>query len=272
MLTVSKNTMISAYGNISFSPEKRGEQDYNYYSELLASDLVSLGDNKGNYEKKFNDRLAIYYARKSRTASAMICGPARFPFSKNLKAIDLENRAWEDFSKWREKYFRLVNRVRTKSPEQEIDDTLIEIEKLEARKALYQAFNNLKTFEEKEAYAKENGFYDTFTALWSKYDLVPKYHLTSMTTKIRERKKKLEVMRSRIDRKETFEAIQIQGGSIYLDNDRVIVKHDEKPSREVIDLIKSSGFKYSPKTSTWVRKHTENAIYSAKKLAEKLKG
>ena len=139
MLTVSKQIMIDAYNNISFSPEKRGEQDYNYYSELLKSDLEALGENKGNYAKKFNQYLSIYYARKGRTASAMICGPARFPFSKNLKAIDLENRAWEDFSKWREKYFRLVNRVRTKSPEQEIDDTLIEIEKLEARKALYQS-------------------------------------------------------------------------------------------------------------------------------------
>lgn len=233
-------SFISAYRNISFNPEKRGQHDFDYYNDLLSSDLESLGDNQGNYKEKFVSKLMTYYSRLSRVASTMITGPANFPVRQNMKANESANKAYDDFNHWREKYFKAVNRVRTLSPEEEIDKTLSELDRL---------------IEKKET-MKENG--------------CKSYEMTSITNKIRERKKKLEVMRVRIERKESFEPIPILGGVIDIVNDKLIVKHDEKPEQDVISIIKESGFRWSPYNEHWTRKHTGNAIYKMRQMIERL--
>src|SRR5690606_19055251 len=111
-MKLCKQTMINSYTNISFSPEKRGEQDFNYYTELLESDLKELGENQGNYKEKFIDKVMTIYHRQSRCASPMITGPAKFPFSSNMKKINSHHKAYDDFTHWRTKYFKAVNRER----------------------------------------------------------------------------------------------------------------------------------------------------------------
>jgi len=266
MLTISKQTMIDSYRNISFSPEKRGEQDHEYYTKLLASDLETLGDNQGNYAEKFNDKLARYYACKGRTASAMICGPAKFPFGKNHKAINSEMKAWEDFTSWREGYFKAVNRVRTKSPEQEIDDALEELERLTTKHELYKEMNAIKNIEDKRTFAEENDFMKVFE-YWSNYGhCVPAFQLTSNRNKIKRLQEKLETMRKRVEVKTSFEGIKFEGGKIVIENDRVIIKHDQKPEQSVINALKSKGFNWSPRGMAWMRKHTQAALWDAQNI------
>ena len=48
------------------------------------------------------------------------------------------------------------------------------------------------------------------------------------------------------------------------------IKHEDKPSADVIAKIKKRGFKFSPKTKSWVRQFTHNTVMSAKILAEEL--
>ena len=57
-----------------------------------------------------------------------------------------------------------------------------------------------------------------------------------------------------------------------MSNERLVITHESKPSSEVLSKIKKRGFKYSPKTKTWVRQYTANALNSVKWLAEDLKG
>jgi len=90
--------------------------------------------------------------------------------------------------------------------------------------------------------------------------------ISSLTTRIRERKKKIETMKKRIEVKENQEPVLFDGGSIYIENDRVIISHDEKPTKDIIKAIKTNGFRWSPKMGNWCRKHTENARYSANYL------
>lgn len=263
-MKLCKETMTASYNWISFSPEKRGESDFDYYTKLLASDLEALGENKGNYEQKFIEKVMTIYHRLSRCASPMIAGPAKFPFSSNQKKNQAHRNAEDDFTHWRAKYFKAVNRQRTLSPEEEIDKALAEIDAMETKKEIFKEANKLKTVEERKSHLAEHGYdpekyIHAFTG-----DKIPSFSLTSITTKIRERKKKLDVMKARIERKETFEPIEFNGGRAYIDNDRLVIAHDVKPPREVIDVIKSNGFRYSPKTQTWVRKHTENAIWTLK--------
>ena len=79
-------------------------------------------------------------------------------------------------------------------------------------------------------------------------------------------------MKSRIKAKENQEPIKFKGGSIYIENDRVIIAHDEKPSSDVIKKIKDYGFRWSPKMKNWCRKHTGNARYNANLLLKNVLG
>ena len=82
MLTLAHKTlMIQSYTNSSFSPERRGEQDFEFYQSQLEQDLAliqSINGSAGNYASKYIDKLMRIYNHKSHTASAMIVGPAKF--------------------------------------------------------------------------------------------------------------------------------------------------------------------------------------------------
>lgn len=267
-MQLDKKIMVDSYNWTSFNPERRGESDFNYYTEMLKDDLESLGDNKGNYERKFIGKVMLIFYRQMRCASPMITGPANFNNRKNGKAWDSRDRAMNDFDHWRTRYFRLVNRVRTLSPEAEIDKTLEELERLEYRRDTYKAVNKIKDIEAKKSYLIEYGLGTDREFGW--LDSGWSLGGTNLTTKIRERKKKLEIMKVRIERKESFEKIEFRGGYADIENDRVVIKHFERPSKEILEVLRSSGFRYSPKTVSWVRKHTGNAIYTLKNIIPKI--
>lgn len=52
---------------------------------------------------------------------------------------------------------------------------------------------------------------------------------------------------------------------------RIRFRFDGKPRQEVIDIMKSRGFKWSPSNKAWQRQNTPNGVYSAKKVIEELK-
>ena len=43
--------------------------------------------------------------------------------------------------------------------------------------------------------------------------------------------------------------------------DRIIIRHDEKPSKDVIVRLKQMGMKWSPRNQGWQRKITNNALW-----------
>lgn len=230
MTKLCKQTMIDSFRNISFYGDRRGNQEFEYYTDLLKSDLESLGENQGNYEPKFIDKVMTIFHRQSSCASAFICGPANFNTRRNQKKWESRDKALSDFSNWRLKYFKAVNRVRTLSPEAELDKAIERLEFLETKKE-----------------EENHGIYD-------------------ITRKIREVKKKILVMKKRIETKKNFEPVKFDGGSVYIENDRVIIAHEEKPNKKTIQAIKKNGFRWSPKMGNWCRKHTGNALYSANYL------
>ena len=247
-MKLDKQVMIDSYRNISFYGERRGEQDYNYYTELLANDLKELeGKGVTNYEAKFIDKVMAYFHSQSNCASAFICGPANFNNRRAEKLWGYRDNKLQHFDHWREKYFKAVNRVRTLSPEAEIDKAIERLEYLETEKAKpnRQQFEHNRT----DDYSEETHC-----------------QVYSVTTKIRETKKKIAVMKNRIDAKSSFGVKKFEGGSVYIENDRVIIDHDEKPERDIIQAIKKHGFRWSPKMGNWCRKHTMNARYDAENL------
>ena len=52
---------------------------------------------------------------------------------------------------------------------------------------------------------------------------------------------------------------------------RIRFRFDGKPRQEVIDIMKSRGFRWSPSNKAWQRQNTPNGVWSAKKVIEELK-
>lgn len=288
MKELNLQVMQDSYNGISFYSEKRGQSDYDYYSELLKNDLKELGENQGNYREKFITKVMDMAHKRSRCISPMITGPANFPVRSNEKNFSYYENSLNHFDYWRTKYFKAVNRVRTLSPEDEIDNAVNEIDKLikyqikiKETNKIIRKYNLTKGTQfgfEKDEKTKEG--VNLLIDLWDDNALVdtilnPSYgsigfasfELTSISTKIKARKLKIENMKSRIKHKSW--SFNFDGGSMYIENDRVIISHDEKPSKEIIQDIKSSGFRWSPKMGNWCRKHTGNARYSAELLLKK---
>lgn len=56
-----------------------------------------------------------------------------------------------------------------------------------------------------------------------------------------------------------------------LDDNRILFTSTDRPSQEVIALLKQAAFKWSPSRGAWVRQLTPNARYSTDRLIEKLR-
>lgn len=285
-MQLDKDLMIRAYSNLSHFPEERGERDFAEFSKQLEEDLAELGGKSGNYREKFIQRLHLYYHRKSRCTSAFIVGPANYNVRRHNKTHSSADRAWEDFVKWRSRYFKKAFAIRTLSPEEELDKTISDLDKdlnfhakmLETNKLLrkYKIDRDITCGFEKDD--REKAFISEMMEVFdndiAQIDSTIKadcygirgfasFSLTNSNARIKNKKQKIEIMKARIARKESFKPIEFKGGQVLIENDRVVIKHDEKPSREIIDAIKKRGFKWSPKMGNWCRKHTGNALNDA---------
>ena len=270
------NDFYIAHLNTSFSPEKRAESCVNDFTAELKADLAELGDKAGDYKEKYIAHLRKWVSRKSRCLSVMITGPANFPTERNRKAFEQEQRAWEEFQSWRDKYFKRANRIQTKTPEEEIDDALIRLEKERNNHTLMIEVNKIfrrKTSDEekRKSLLEELELSEKLVNNLMEPDFMGRmgfasFSLTNSNARIKNLEQKILIMKNRIERRDTFGTIKFEGGSINIENDRVIIRHDEKPSSDVIQSLKSRGFRWSSRWKCWCRKHTAQAVHDAKNI------
>ena len=274
------NLCYNAHRNTSFNPEKRAERLVKEYSKLLEEDLKLLGENQGNYKEKYISKFSDWMNAKSRCISFMITGPANFPVRRAEKANRSEHNRYNDFVQWREKYFKAVNRVPTKSPEDEISlaerklerliNNQIEMKEINAaiRKSKITDLSELIKHLAELGYNKElvsliDNHYGRQTGNYK----IPSYALSNNNATIKNTDKKIKMMHVRIERKNTWQDILFEGGRVTIEDDRLKIYHDEKPEREIIQEIKKNGFRWSPHWKCWCRKHTGNAIYALRFLS-----
>ncbi len=272
-----KDTAERAYMGTSFSPEKRGKDTIESYKGELKSDLEKIPEDRQDaYMSQYVSKFRNWMEKKGRVISPMITGPANFPVARNRKANDAEMKAYEEFQNFRDKAGKAEDRKRVLSPEEDIDVAIEKVDKLIVAQELMKESNKIirkknLTDEQKVSQMAELGIKESTAkgALVPDYmgrQGFPSYAMTNNNAKIKNAKIKIETMKQRIKAKESFEPIAFKGGEIAIDNDRVTITHDEKPSREVIDKIKARGFRWSRNYGAWSRKHTARAVSDAKEL------
>ena len=265
-----------AHSNTSFSPERRANSYVSEYSEMLEADLKELKENQGNYKEKFIAKFSDWMSAKGRCISSMITGGSNFPVRRAQKANDSERNKCDSFYHWREKYFKAVNRVPTKSPEDDKEAAERKLEKLVNNQLEWKAINAAIR---KSKITNESELLNHLIALdfnpssiklidyrGGKFK-IPSFYLTNNNATIKNTKDKIKAMETRIERKMTWEDITFEGGYVTIEDDRLKIFHDEKPTREVIQEIKSNGYRWSPNWACWCRKHTGNAVFGLKHLS-----
>lgn len=279
------DTAVNAFSMTSHVPETRALQYIRGYEEDLQADLAELPKEwHSDYIAKFKDKISDLFRLHSRIASPMIVGPAKFPTERNRKANNTYDKAADDFIKWRESYANRAKRYlqSLKSPEE------LEAEEWEPiRRDILRHIGTIKAIDDgtDRGYNRTlfvNSIYGKVATLAKngKAGLVARATelITSANEKLRkpvftsrhkfwklaeECQKKVEAKAARAEREDV--EIEFEGGRVVKNysDDRLQIFHDEKPSREVIDTLKSNGFRWSPNNGCWQRQLMGNAVYAA---------
>ena len=92
----------------------------------------------------------------------------------------------------------------------------------------------------------------------------PAYALSNNSAEIRRLKKRIE----ELENKPRYEGWKFNGGVVEIDEaeNRLRIRHDEKPAQEVLDELKLNGFRWSPRNGAWQRQITPAAMRAARRI------
>ncbi len=263
-----------AHAWTSFHPDKRAASECAYFDEIMQE----FAGNE-QVQAKFERLFMLSLAAKSRCASSMITGPARFPVDKQRRASEREHKISGEMIAYidrvrkaiaQEAYYQEHPEARPilSGDDNAVDrlrEKLATLEKIQAqmvatnkiirkqpvdRAALVAVLGNE---ERADAVLKP----DCFGGLG-----FASFKLTNNNAKIKATRERIEELTKR---KETTPKDLTINGVRVLENTeamRLQLFFDGKPAATMIALLKSHAFKWSPSNMAWQRQLTNNAIYS----------
>jgi hypothetical protein len=299
---VSLEAATRAHQATSFSPDKRGQQEQEGYAGHMRNVLDSLlplaktAEQKAELREWFNDyyrpgylkRLSAQLSAASRTMSAMITGPAKFPTSRNQKALDVESKRTSELVEWSKKSFA---KMRAKlNGSEAISSTDVDAKaKLEKKLAsLVESQEMMKAANKiiKDRNLDEQGKVDAIMAaglsekaaravlttpdFMGRIGFAP-HSLQNNNAEIRRIKERIAELDNREQKaEETGGSIEeeFEGGRVELNYEDGYIRifHDAKPDKETREKLKSSGFRWTPSETAWRRKLTLNGKYAAEQV------
>ncbi len=276
-----------AHNWTSFSPDKRAESVINDYSEELDQDILTIQckganlDQVERYKSGYTSKLSSYLSSHSNCASSAITGGSGFNVRRAEKANRYADNHYNNFRAWREKVLKAYDRYEKNRKIEDAGGTL-EVAKnkladLEKRQETMKAVNKAhKAYIKNPQSLIESGLSEEMQKVvisyvprysWEPHPFPP-YSLTNNNAMIKATQARVNELSRKEEKAATGanEEIKIPGGLLVVDYslDRVTVKHDQKPDRSVIDIIKKNGFKWSPHYGCWMRKITGNAMFTVK--------
>jgi hypothetical protein len=292
---VPRQTAERAYAGISFSPDKRADQLQAGYVEHMQNVHDSfINKIKPEQKELLISELEKYkqgYLRKyiawmdalGRTISPMITGPSNFPVSSNKKKQNTERRRSDELSIFDKKAQKAINKklglstsaISSDDP-QAIQRLKEKLETLEANhqkmKDANQIIRNKKTSDDDKIKSlTEIGFSQEESKELLSPDFTGRkgfasFSLTNNNANIKRTKGRIKELEKRAG--DITESIQV-GDIEIIDNvedNRVQIVFDGKPSEEIRKKLKANGFRWSPKKQVWQRQRNTNVVALAKRL------
>jgi hypothetical protein len=295
----------NAHRGTSFVPERRAQQRQTEYVNQMQADWEHLSkfaktpEQREILKSEFARYKAGYLAKykaalsaDSRTLSAMVTGPARFPTSRNNKANDAADKRRQETEEFRKRALfaaaKAINPVTSGAPvlsrdadavqtlQTQLDQLMQSQELMKKMNAAYKKFlKNPASLATSGLSEKQQALIKDFHAnpperAWSKAPFPP-YKLQNQSANIRRIQDRIETL-SKLKAMPEKEEKYTGGVSISHDPDdaRIRVRFPGKPSPEVIKKIKSKGFIWSPTNGAWQRQLNGNGTYAADELMRAL--
>lgn len=264
----------------SFNPERRGETTIQEHEELLNADLQYIPDTyKEKYIQKFKGYFSAWLSSQSRCASAAITGPSNFPTARMQKNYDREHNKYKEFMYWRK---RIKSKIEASERKKNRGSELEEAKKNLLRRVEMQEFMKqinaiirkhkgqrtcideiVKLYNVSEDYASRLLLPDSMGRIG-----FAQFELTNNLANIKRLQQRVKALKLKEAVKEkivtgelsTPETI-INGIKIISDftDNRLKVEFDGKPAQNIINELKSKGFRWSPFLKCWCRKLTPQA-------------
>ena len=275
---------VNSGRNISMDPDRWGEN-------ILDSLEISLGKFLSQIPDELKDELEDAYIGKykewlyaqSRCFSVMITGPAKFNNRRHEKTNAAEHAAYERLQTWSEKVIKRCNRQERLTGWAEVERLQEKIDNLTRSQEMMKAAN--KIIRDKKLAEIEK--VDELVALGFREEVALKllepdfcgrlgfasYALTNNLAKIKDAearmKRHADMANRAVDGDEVHE---YSWGKLIVafGDERYRFIFDGKPAPEIIKLMKSNAFKWSPSNSAWQRQITSNAKYAVKRMIEEL--
>lgn len=278
-------TARRAYAWMSHNPERRALSECAFYDDIMRE----FSDNPA-VQAKFERLFTLSLAAKSRCASPMIAGPARFPAERQRRASERERKISGEMLAYiehvraamkKQAYYEAHPEARPilsgdSDAVKRLREKLATLEKIQAqmvacnkiirkqpidRAALVAILGTEERAEEvlKPDYCGRVGF--------------PAFELTNNNAKIKATRERIEQLSKR--KATTPQELTINGVRVLENTEamRLQLFFNGKPAPEIITLLKSHAFKWSPSNMAWQRQLTNNAIYSFKTwIKPKLEG
>lgn len=293
-----------AYRNTSFDPERRAKTQVDGFEDTLkevyeeAKSLVKTDEQMAVLDESFNKfqngllkkKQAHLYA-KSRCLSAMITGPANFPTRRNQKALDSEHKRAEEFLSYFYRGVEIIKRnvkkalsgeelkKEQKAVEEESYNYIIReaasviadavqwgrhntlLKSALQRKIVNKLSHNGELMEkavnEINEASKEKTGKNMFTKRHSIFKIIEQTKAPKVEPEVKEDKVLFENDLYRLE--------------IHYSDERYRFFFDGKPSDEIRSIMKSNGFKWSPRACAWQRKNTYNGKLATEVVMSQLK-
>jgi hypothetical protein len=269
---------------ISMDPDRYGEHMLDGLESELQQFLAQLPEEvREHYEDAYIAKYSEWLGCMSRCFSQMITGAGGWKastFRRWERNNNAEHAARERLDAWAKKVIKRCNREERLTGWAEVERLQDKIDSLKAAQETMKAANkvvrNSKLSEvEKVDELVALGFSEQNAMKVLEPDFCgrvgfPSYMLTNNLAKIKDAEARMArhaAMAQEEDREETFEWGVLAW--VYSE-ERVRFVFDGKPSAEVISLMKSNAFKWSPRNKAWQRQITPSSKYAVKRMIEQL--
>lgn len=231
----------------------------------------------GAYARRLAGNMNDGYAIDARVPSVLVAGPANFPTKKKEKqnaARDRNMREWQEIQGLLDKIRRTGTGGISADDPEAAAKLKVKLESLEEAQETMKLVNG---------YYRKEGTLEGCPCLTReqteklKADMASGWHqgkapylpwqLSNNSAEIRRVKKRIALLAQK-DQQE-YRGWTFNGGHVEPDkaDNRLRVYFDEKPDGETRAVLKSRGFRWSPRAGAWQRQLTDNALRAAGEIA-----
>lgn len=296
---IPRDVANRAHAGISFTPEKRGQQEQEGYAATLASDYADLLEvikdkpemqatldaEFARYREGYRQRVIKRLYSDSRCISWMITGPSNFPVARNEKRNRVAHKRTEEQLEFRTRALSAirktlcpelrpimagdgdaVERLQAKIAEAEQDQEQMKATNAAIRKnwkdGQEAVITALMALGHSRALATEFIQHGRFGGMG-----YASFETTNNSANIRRMKQRLEALQ----RNKAAKPVEAEGVNARLEDcpadNRVRLFFPGKPSAEIRSRLKSAGFRWSPTIGAWQAYRNSNTIATAQREA-----